>query len=186
MREFQFVEKFQTRLERGSDVIFAHVLGRVMADAAFASEEQHADGHLRREHHRIVAGAARHPMGWRAGLLERAIIAAIAASMATDGWSSRGSQVSLSPRRVAISSAALDRRSVAAFRMRSAGWRTSSDTTARPGTTLPTPGSTAILPTVATSPDVVSASRSTSVIHAAADASASFRNFIGVVPACAA
>src|SRR5688572_6369217 len=73
MREFQLVQKFQASLERGRHVAFAHVLGRMMADAPFTAEEQHAYRHLRGEHHRIVAGAARHPMGWRTGFVERAI-----------------------------------------------------------------------------------------------------------------
>ena len=141
------------------------------------------------EHHRIVAGAARHAMrrSTRPARGRDRASPRSAGSMATDGWSRRGSHVIFTPRRVAISLGRL--RQSLRSRLRACDRPDAARRATQPrgpGTTLPAPGSTAILPTVATSPDVASASRSTSVIHAAAHASASFRIFIGVVPACPA
>src|SRR5688500_5172755 len=73
MREFQLVQKRESRVQRGCHVIIAHVLSRMMADTALAAKEQHADGHLLGKHHSIMAGTARYAMRSRARLLERAI-----------------------------------------------------------------------------------------------------------------
>src|SRR5688500_10190010 len=71
--ELQFLQEFQSGIEGRSHVIFADVLGRIMADASLAAEEYHTHRHLRSKDHRIVSGTARHSVGLSPRLLKRAI-----------------------------------------------------------------------------------------------------------------
>src|SRR5687768_101978 len=68
----EFVQECQSGIESRGHVVFADVLGWMMADAALAAEEQHAGRHLRGKNHRIVSGATRHSVGRSPRLLERA------------------------------------------------------------------------------------------------------------------
>ena len=117
MRALQLVEKFQSGIEGRRHVVFAHILGRMMADASLAAEEQHAGRHLRGEqpsHRGRRRSTCDGPERPTARARDRASPRS-AGSIATDGWSRRGSHVIVTPRRVAISSAAFDNRSTAAF-----------------------------------------------------------------------
>src|SRR5436309_6300471 len=55
-------QKPQARHQRGGDVFLQHGFAEMMTDPAGAAEEQHRGGHALCDDHRVVAGAADHPV----------------------------------------------------------------------------------------------------------------------------
>lgn len=67
----QLSEKVRASSKSDRHVTFVDRFGRVMTDAARCPDEQHGRRHVRRKHHRIVAGSARHHGDRRAGRFDR-------------------------------------------------------------------------------------------------------------------
>src|SRR5688500_7443246 len=68
----EILEQLAAGGERCRNVCLVDVFVGMMADAARTADEQHRGGHRRREDHRIVPGAARHPVHGAAGSLDGA------------------------------------------------------------------------------------------------------------------
>src|SRR5918993_4296483 len=71
MRDVELFEESESGIECLRNVLLTDIFGRMMADASLAAQEQQAGRHGRRNDHRIMSGAARHPVGRDPGPFDR-------------------------------------------------------------------------------------------------------------------
>ena len=170
----------------GGDVGERDRLGRIVADAAVAADEQHADRRDVDDRHAVVAGARRQVMHAHAFAVRSPprTAAACAGAHGAVFASHSGATARSTLRRCAIAANSRAHRRRPPPRRSSVGARTSSEKRALPGITFIAPGDASMRPDRRRRrPAAPRAMRSTASTHSAAAASASRRSPIGTVPA---